>query len=125
MESAIWGRGVVSLALARLSRLLDLEFHLEGCFLWQEGDTWHVLLLGQRIPVVLDFDPWPVTGYPRGPRCAGHASVELPAGWQPGDPRSQRRLVTAIASAVAEVALASGLGLRMCRWTGATRNQLQ
>jgi len=122
MEHGSWSRSVVSSALARLTWLLDVEFQLEGCFLWQEGHIWHVLLLGQRIPVAVGFNPSAVTGHPCGSRYGGHASVDLPASWQPGDLQVRHQLVTAIASAVAEVALASGLGLRMFRWSRAVRN---
>lgn len=100
-----WGRRVLGEAMDRLRPHLAPGLTVARCALAREEGRWRVRLVCR----------W--TGEGCGARsCAGSAPARLGPGWPPGDPGAQRRLLLALAQAVEEVAMASGLGLAACRW---------
>lgn len=101
----MWCRQIVEEGLARLRPGLAADVEIVRWELTPCGRDWRIRLECR----------W--RGEDRSPRRAtGRGWARLGPNWPPGDPRARRCVELALAQALAEVAMASGLGLAIYGW---------
>jgi hypothetical protein len=101
----------------RLQSLLSGELILERCLIWREDTLCKVLLLGRRC----DDHPRRSGGQDHWcadkPLYAGYSAISSPTTSRKDDALTRQIFALAFASALAELAQNSGLGLKICRWS--------
>jgi hypothetical protein len=108
------GRQVLARGLERLRARLSVDLKLVGGRVQRQGDRLVVLL--QAEPSRPDVRAAAQDNVRGIAEVTGCGVVRLAGRWLPGDPRPERGIQLALAIAVARLAEASGLGLRICRW---------
>ena len=116
MEDITPRNGLAACNLERLQAMLNREFSLESCLAWRDVDTFKVLLAIRRCPGSggsTGADPVPPG---LGFRWLAYAAVGHPSAWQDRVRTAPLGFTLAFACALAELAQATGLGLKICHW---------